>query len=88
MLGMSFSEIVVILLVGFIVIGPKKMTELAYQIGAWISKIKQQIKIIKETQIDPIKDSVFYEPSIEMNKKLSELDTDSSQPSETETKEN
>lgn len=73
MFGMSFSEALVILVIGFLVIGPKKMTELAYQAGMWVSKIKQQLKIIKETQFDPMKDSVLYDPKIEMNKPLSEL---------------
>lgn len=73
MLGISFSEAVVILLIGFLVIGPKKMTDLAYQAGMWVSKLKQQIKTIKETQFDPLKDSVFYDPTIEMNKPLSDL---------------
>lgn len=74
MFGISFAEIAVVLLICFLVVGPKKMTQMAYQLGIWLGQIKEQLKILKETQMDSMKDSVFYEPNVEMNKKLDELD--------------
>ncbi len=83
MLGMSFSEVVIIFLIAFLVVGPKKMTSLAYEIGIWIGKFKQQLKIIKETQLDTLNDSVFYDPKIEMNQSLEDLKKNEELPNDT-----
>lgn len=74
MFGISFTELTVILLLCLIIVGPKRMVELAYELGKWFGKIKQQLKHIKETQIDGFDDSVFYDPKVEMNKPLNEIE--------------
>lgn len=74
MFGISFTELLVVLLIAFLIVGPKKMTELAYDLGKWLGKIKAQLKHIKETQIDVFDDSTFYSPTVEMDKSLDEVD--------------
>jgi len=74
MFGISFTELSIILLIAFLIVGPKKMTEMAYDMGKWLGKIKEQLRDIKETHIDVFDDSSSYSPNIEMNKSLEEVE--------------
>jgi len=50
------------------------MSEIAYELGKWLSKVREQIKYIKETKIEGYDDSVYYNPKVEMNKSLDEVE--------------
>jgi sec-independent protein translocase protein TatB len=42
MLNISFSEIIFILILAFVILGPEKLPKAAYSLGLIIKKIKQQ----------------------------------------------
>lgn len=73
MFGISSTEFLLILVICFILVGPKRMAELAYHAGKWLGKLKSEIKYIKETQMQDFDASVFYDPKMAMNKTLDEL---------------
>ena len=66
MFGISFTELTLVLVIGFIIIGPKKMTALAYDMGQWVGKLKAQLHGIKDISVNPIIDvKEIYKPIIE-----------------------
>lgn len=69
MFGIGFSELVVIVLALFIIVGPKKTTEIAHSFGKWLSDFKVKIAKIREG----FDDSHFYEPNVDLNKPLDQL---------------
>ena len=43
----SFSEIAVIVLIAFVVLGPEKFVEASHQLGVWLGKVKTQLNNFK-----------------------------------------
>ena len=55
MLGVSFSEIVMIAIVALIVVGPRRLPEILGQMGRWVAKIRRMTtEVRKQTGIDEI----------------------------------
>ncbi len=82
MFDISLGELVVILIVMLVVLGPQKATETAKNIGRFISKIKtmaQNISSEFNTQIKPIQET--YEELHNVEKQIHShfLDTDNQQ---------
>jgi len=73
MLGVSFTEFILIALVAFLIVGPKRLSGLLYEIGKWLGKIKAEFNYIKETQINNFDDSSLYEPEMDFNKTVDEV---------------
>lgn len=73
MFGISFAELLTVLLIGLVVVGPKRLVEIAYQMGKYWNKIKAELKHIKEIQLGGLDDSVLYDSKIELNKSLDKL---------------
>ena len=76
MFGISFSELTVILLALFIIVGPKKTTEIAFSMGKWLRDFKLKVTKIK----DSFDDSTFYEPNVDLNKPLDQISESSEKP--------
>lgn len=73
MFGVGLSEIVMIIFVAFIFVGPKRATAAAYEIGVWVRKIRQQIYDIKQKEVPEWDVSPLYQSQIELNKTLQDL---------------
>jgi Sec-independent protein translocase protein TatA len=69
MFGIGFSELVVIVLALFIIVGPKKTTEIAHSLGKWVADFRVKIAKIKAG----FDDSSLYEPNVDLNKPLDQL---------------
>ncbi|HVW28641.1 MAG TPA: twin-arginine translocase TatA/TatE family subunit [Polyangiaceae bacterium] len=55
MLGVSFSEIVMIAIVALIVVGPRRLPEILGQLGRWVGKIRRMTtEVRRQTGIDEI----------------------------------
>lgn len=55
MLGVSFSEIVMIAIVALIVVGPRRLPEILGQLGRWVAKIRRMTtEVRRQTGIDEI----------------------------------
>jgi sec-independent protein translocase protein TatB len=54
-LGVSFSEIVMIAVVALIVVGPRRLPELLGQLGRWVAKLRNMTtEVRRQTGIDEI----------------------------------
>lgn len=69
MFGIGFSELIVIILALFIIVGPKKTTEIAHSLGKWASDFRGKIAKFKEG----FDDSPFYEPNVDLDKPLDQI---------------
>lgn len=74
MLGISFSEFLIILLALFFIVGPRRLIEAASDIGAWVGKIKSMITQIRKTHLEGLDASTFYDTTTPLNKSLEDLD--------------
>ncbi len=55
MLGVSFSEIVMIAIVALIVVGPRRLPEILGTLGKWVAKIRRMTtEVRRQTGIDEI----------------------------------
>ena len=55
MLGVSFSEIVMIAIVALVVVGPRRLPEILGQMGRWVAKIRRMTtEVRRQTGIDEI----------------------------------
>jgi Sec-independent protein translocase protein TatA len=73
MLGISFSEFIVILLALFLIVGPRRLSGSMQGIGAWVRKFRTEIYHFKESQLRDVDMSPFYEAKTELNKSLNDL---------------
>lgn len=73
MFGISFSEFIVIVIAMFLIVGPERMASSAYKIGKWIRILKTELFHIKQTHLQDIDMSSFYETKTELNKSLKDI---------------
>lgn len=73
MLGISFSEFFIILLALFFIVGPRRLIEATSDIGTWVGKIKSTLTQIRQTHLDGLDASVFYDTTTPLNKSLEDL---------------
>ncbi|MDZ4063385.1 MAG: twin-arginine translocase TatA/TatE family subunit [Coriobacteriia bacterium] len=50
MFGLSFTEIVVLLLVGLVVIGPRQLPSMLRTAGQWITKLRRMSKAMQDRE--------------------------------------
>ncbi len=73
MLGISFAELSLILIIALFVVGPKRLGAMAYKVGNLLNRVKIELKHLKEQQLGDIDTSQLYQPTIELNKTLDEI---------------
>ena len=73
MFGISFSEFIIIAIALFLIVGPKRMASSAYKIGAWLRVVKTEFFHLKQTHLQDIDMSSFYETKTELNKSLRDM---------------
>lgn len=73
MFGISFPELIVIFIAIFLIVGPKRLSELSFNFGKIIGKLKTEWTRFKQTQLKDIDSSMFYKPEIELNKTIDEI---------------
>lgn len=61
MFGLGFSELVLIFVVALIVFGPKRMPELAKQLGVFVGKMRNTV--------DSVKDEIALQVNMDEEKK-------------------
>ncbi len=45
--GWSFSEMLIIFVIGLIILGPERLPRIANQVGTWIGKAKRMTRVMK-----------------------------------------
>jgi len=45
--GVGFSELLILFLIGLIVLGPKRLPQVASQIGSWIGQARRMTRVMK-----------------------------------------
>lgn len=73
MFGFGFIELLFVLFVAFLVLGPKKMLRFAEELGKWFSQFKQELKHLKEIEFPEYDTQSFEKPEIELNKSLEQI---------------
>ncbi len=72
--GIGFSEILIILVIALIVIGPKRLPEVAKTMGKGLAEFKRAMEDIKNTVNEEVKeDAGFIKDEIEDMKKITDL---------------
>ncbi|RMF94084.1 MAG: twin-arginine translocase subunit TatB [Candidatus Schekmanbacteria bacterium] len=72
--GIGFSEILVILVIALIVIGPKRLPEVAKTLGKGLAEFKRAMEDIKNTVDEEIKEETgFIKDEIEDMKELTDI---------------
>ena len=70
----GFSEILIILVIALIVIGPKRLPEVAKTMGKGLAEFKRAMEDIKNTVNEEVKeDAGFIKDEIEDMKKITDL---------------
>lgn len=80
MLGISFTEFIVILIVIFLAVGPARMAQASFHVGKWVGKLKEMAVHIRQTHLQDMDTTSFYEARTELNKSLKDLGTPSTTP--------
>lgn len=73
MLGISFSELIIIVLAAFLIIGPRRLADAAYDIGTWVGKVKSTLTQIRQTHLSGLDATTFYDTTTPLNKSLEDL---------------
>ncbi|NPA13369.1 MAG: twin-arginine translocase subunit TatB [Aquificae bacterium] len=68
--GIGFAEILVIMIVALIVIGPKRLPEVAKSLGRFYREIRSTVDEVKEVVVEDIDDKPYHPP---VEDKLSDL---------------
>lgn len=74
MLGISFPELIVILIVLFLAVGPARMAEASFQIGKWVGKLKEMAVHVRQTHLKDLDTTSFYDAKTELNQTLRDLE--------------
>ncbi len=62
MSGIGFWELIILFLIGLIVLGPKRLPQVANQLGEWIGQAKRMTRVMRRQLEEEIE---FNEPSLE-----------------------
>lgn len=76
MSGASFQEFFLLLIIGLVVLGPKRLPQVANQIGSWLGQARRMTRMMKRQLEDEIN---FDLDSLNVKKQLG-LDSDSTPP--------
>ena len=67
MSGVGFSEFLILCLIGLIVLGPKRLPQVASQIGSWVGQARRMTRVMKrqlEEELDFDKE-LNFKPTIQ-----------------------
>ena len=67
MTGIGSSELIILVLIGLIVLGPKRLPQIANQIGSWVGQARRMSRAMKrqlEDELDFDEDFNFKPPKI------------------------
>lgn len=73
MFGISLAELVVILIMAFLIIGPARLAGFSHALGRGIHKLKDQLEVFKSTRLNDIDTSALYQAKVELDTTLSEM---------------
>lgn len=62
MSGIGFWELIILFLIGLIVLGPKRLPQVANQLGEWIGQAKRMTRVMRRQLEEEIE---INEPSLE-----------------------
>ena len=63
MSGIGFWELIILFLIGLIVLGPKRLPQVANQLGEWIGQAKRMTRVMRRQLEEEVE---FNEPSLEI----------------------
>jgi sec-independent protein translocase protein TatB len=64
MSGVGSSELIILILIGLIVLGPKRLPQIANQLGSWIGQARRMTRAMKRQLEDELNfDDEFKSPS-------------------------
>ena len=76
MFNIGFSELIIVLLIAFLVVGPKDLPKVARWLGRMVKKLKQMInEVKKETGWDDLEKEI-KDTSTDLNKSVKDLKKD------------
>ena len=75
MFGIGVSEIIIVFVASFLILGPKRMQNFAYDLGQALQNFKTSWTEFKHTQFEDFDTSSFYDAKTELNKTLDQIKT-------------
>ena len=103
MSGIGFWELIILFLIGLIVLGPKRLPQVANQLGEWIGQAKRMTRVMRrqleeEIELDnpmaslPYEEqnsskSDFFDTTENLNERISEPPSETQSPDSAETQE-
>ena len=103
MSGIGFWELIILFLIGLIVLGPKRLPQVANQLGEWIGQAKRMTRVMRrqleeEIELDnpmaslPYENqtsdkSDFFDTTENLNERISEPPTETQSPDSDEAQE-
>ncbi|WP_457639716.1 Sec-independent protein translocase protein TatB [Persephonella sp.] len=76
MFGIGFTELIVIFIVALIVLGPKRLPEVAKTLGKFYREIRSTVDEVKEVVVEEPKPKHHYPPVEEKLSRLDEIEDD------------
>ena len=59
MSGVSSAELLLLLVIGLIVLGPKRLPEIAHKVGGWVGQARRMTRVMKRQLEEELKVSEF-----------------------------